>query len=275
MSFSFRQIRYFVAISESGSLSKAAKHLSVSQSTVTEAIQELERDLGFKLFERSAQGVLLTLKGQHFLRHAQRILAVIADARGAFPATAAAKGSRLKLGVTPLVASYVLADLFARFRRAFPQLYVDAVEDSRDYLEHLLIGGELDVAVMVLPPGYVASALQAERIETSEYQIWLPAGHRLCENKTVSLGNLAGEPQILWAADEVEEASTAVWRQFEGRPTVSFRTRAVEAVRSLVATGAGFAVMPDLTYRPWSLEGDKIEARAIEERLPAIVVSVV
>jgi DNA-binding transcriptional LysR family regulator len=56
---------------------------------------------------------------------------------------------------------------------------------------------------------------------------------------------------------------------------VAFRTRSVEAVRSLVATGAGVAVLPDLTYRHWSLEGDKIEARRIKEELPAVSVGVV
>jgi DNA-binding transcriptional LysR family regulator len=72
MAFSFRQIRYFVGVAENGSISGAAQHLSVSQSTITEAIQELEHEIGFKLVQRSQRGVTLTLKGQQFLRHATR-----------------------------------------------------------------------------------------------------------------------------------------------------------------------------------------------------------
>jgi DNA-binding transcriptional LysR family regulator len=53
---------------------------------------------------------------------------------------------------------------------------------------------------------------------------------------------------------------------------VAFRTRSVEAVRSLVATGAGVALLPDLVYRPWSLEGDRIEIRDVSGRLPAVQV---
>src|SRR3712207_132929 len=128
MAFSFRQIQYFVAVAENGALSRAAHELAISQSTVTEAIRELENDLGFPLFDRRSSGVELTLKGHQFLRHARRILSEIADARRALRDDAALLDGRLALGVTPLVASYVLSDLLARFRRAFPAVSVDIVE---------------------------------------------------------------------------------------------------------------------------------------------------
>ncbi|HLM41779.1 MAG TPA: LysR substrate-binding domain-containing protein, partial [Microvirga sp.] len=180
-----------------------------------------------------------------------------------------------QLGVTPLVASYILADLLARFRRAFPFLEVSVVEDNRDYLEHLLIGGELDIAVMVLPPRLTLLSLEAEIVEASRYRLWLPLGHPLTQGSEIGLGDLADEPQILLAIDEIDEAPKLAWQQLGIRPPIAFRTRSVEAVRSLVATGAGLAVLPDLTYRQWSLEGDKIEARRIRENLPAVSVGVV
>src|ERR1700682_1148463 len=136
MAFSLRQIQYFVAAAENGAVSRAAHELSISQSTVAEAIHDLESDLGFPLFERKAQGVELTLKGSQFLRHARKILADIADARRALRGDKAAAAGRLALGVTPLVAGYVLSELLARFRRAFPAVAVEIVEDGRDYLEH-------------------------------------------------------------------------------------------------------------------------------------------
>ncbi len=275
MAFSLRQVRYFVAIAEAGSVSGAARHLSISQSTMTEAVQELEHDLGFKLVERCAHGMSLTLKGYQFLRHAEKILAEVSNARRALDESGAPTEGRLQLGVTPLVASYILADLLARFRRAFPFLEVSVVEDNRDYLEHLLIGGELDIAVMVLPPRLTLLSLEAEIVEASRYRLWLPLGHPLTQGSEVGLGDLANEPQILLAIDEIEEAPKLAWQQLGIRPPIAFRTRSVEAVRSLVATGAGLAVLPDLTYRQWSLEGDKIEARRLREDLPAVSVGVV
>lgn len=275
MAFSLRQIRYFMAIAETGSVSGAARQLSISQSTITEAVQELEHDLGVKLVERSPHGMTLTLKGYQFLRHAEKILAEVSNARRALDETGAPTEGRLQLGVTPLVAGYILADLLARFRRAFPFLEVSVVEDTRDYLEHLLIGGELDIAVMVLPPRLRLLSLEAEIVEASRYQLWLPLGHRLTQAAQVSLEELGQEPQILLSIDEIDEAPKYAWQQLGLRPPIAFRTRSVEAVRSLVATGAGVAVLPDLTYRPWSLEGDKIEARRIREDLPAVSVGVV
>jgi DNA-binding transcriptional LysR family regulator len=274
MAFSFRQIQYFVAAAENGAVSRAAHELSISQSTVAEAIHDLESDLGFPLFERKAQGVELTLKGSQFLRHARKILADIADARRALRGDKVAAAGRLALGVTPLVAGYVLSELLARFRRAFPAVAVEIVEDGRDFLEHLLIGGELDVAIVVAGSERGVSALHVETMEVSAYRVWLPMGHSLAEAERISVAELAGDAFVLLVIDEIAEAAEGAWRRAGVRPRVAIRTQSVEAARSLVATGAGVAILPDLTYRPWSLEGDKIEARELAEALPPVEVTV-
>jgi molybdate transport repressor ModE-like protein len=274
VAFKFRQLQYFVAVAEIGSISGAARQLSVSQSAVTEAVQELESDLGAALFDRSGRGVALTHKGQQFLRHAGRVLEAVADARQSFAGSAAPSGE-LHLGASSLVAGYILADLLARFRRAFPAVDVAAVEDSAEYLEHLLVNGELDVAVMVVARLRERAALEAEIIEQSAYRVWLPLGHRLAAAQTVSLADIAAERQIVLTVDEIQETAAVFWRDHGLRPAIAFRTRSVEAVRSLVATGAGVAVLPDLVYRPWSLEGDRIEARPMVEPIPPVKVGVV
>jgi DNA-binding transcriptional LysR family regulator len=273
MAFSFRQIQYFVAAAENGALSRAAHELSISQSTVAEAIRELEGDLGFPLFERKAQGVELTHKGNQFLRHGRKILADIAEARRALRSDKASIAGHLALGVTPLVAGYVLSELLARFRRAFPAVTVEIVEDGRDYLDHLLVNGELDVAVVVAGAEKNVSALHIETVEVSPYRVWLPMGHALAGAERIGVGELAGDPFVLLNVDEIAEAAEEAWRLAGVRPLVAIRTQSVEAARSLVATGAGVAILPDLTYRPWSLEGDKIEARDIVESLPPVEVA--
>lgn len=274
MNFTLRQIRYFVAVAESGSISGAARQLSVSQSAVTEAVKDLERELGNELLARSGRGVTLTHRGQMFLRHAHRILAAVADASRTLPGTDSVVGD-LSLGASSIVAGYILADLLARFRRPYPGIAVRAVEDSPEYLEHLLVNGELDVAVMVVSRLREDGPLEARTIEESAYRLWVPLGHALAASKEVSAAEVAGEQQIVLSLDEIQETTEAYWRDRNVRPTVAFRTRSVEAVRSLVATGAGVAVLPDLIYRPWSLEGDRIEARPIAEGLPPVRVGVV
>ncbi|MGF1630247.1 MAG: LysR family transcriptional regulator [Kiloniellaceae bacterium] len=274
MALSLRQVRYFIAVAENGSVTGAAQQLSVSQSTVTEAIKGLESELGVALLERQARGVALSYKGQQFLRHAHRILAEVSDAQRALRSREAPLAGTLQIGVTTLVAGYCLSDLLARFRREFPAVQVSVVEDTRDYLEHLLLNGEIDVAVIIVSNLQDNVALETETLQTSNYHLWMPGGHRLLRSGPVGLKELSGEALIVLSVDEVEEVTGRYWRQAGVRPKVAFRTRSVEAVRSLVATGAGIAVLPDLAYRPWSLEGDRIEACEIEETLPELTVGV-
>jgi molybdate transport repressor ModE-like protein len=87
MAFTFRQLQYFVAVAEQGSVTRAAQNLSISQSSVTEAIKELEGDLGVELFERHPRGLSITHNGHQFLRHATKILATVSDARHVFAET--------------------------------------------------------------------------------------------------------------------------------------------------------------------------------------------
>jgi len=276
LAFTLRQLQYFIAVAEEGTVSGAAQSLSISQSAVTDAIKELESDLGVTLFERHRRGLTITHKGHQFYRHASRILGDVQDARRSFAAgEPAAPPSQLSLGVTSLVAGYVLSDLLARFRRAYPGVNVSAIEDNGDYLEHLLIGGELDVAVMVISNLRDRNALQAEIFETSPYRLWLPLGHRLAAADSIELSDIASEPLIMLTVDETEENTGKLLSALGTRLNVAFRTRSVEAVRSLVATGAGIALLPDLVYRPWSLEGDRIESRDISGALPVVQVGMV
>lgn len=275
MAFSLRQLQYFVAVCEQGTISGAAHTLSISQSAVTEAIKELESDLGVSLFERHPRGLNITHRGHQFLRHATTILSGVSDARNAFRDEDQAASGDLHLGVTSLVAGYVLSDILARYRRANPAVNVTAIEDNGDYLEHLLIGGELDVAVTIISNLRDRMALQADILEVSPYRLWLPLGHRLSGLESISLADVSSEPIIMLTVDEIEEATVKLLSAFGARPNVAFRTRSVEAVRSLVATGAGVALLPDLVYRPWSLEGDRIDSRDVSGSLPVVQVGVV
>ena len=272
MAFTLRQLQYFIAVAEQGTVSGAAQALSISQSSVTEAVKELESDLGVILFERHSRGLTITHDGHQFLRHATNILTQVSDARRAFSDKKEETRGSLNLGVTSLVAGYVLSDLLRRYRRAYPGVDVSAIEDNGSYLEHLLIGGELDIAVMTISNLRDRMALQAEIIETSPYRLWLPLGHKLGGADIISVRDIAQEPLIMLTVDEIEENTGKLLLALGARPHVAFRTRSVEAVRSLVATGAGVALLPDLVYRPWSLEGDRIESRDVSGSLPVVQV---
>ena len=239
---------------------------------MTEAIRALEDDLGVTLFDRQARGIDITHKGSAFLRHARQILADVATARTTFQNDAETATGRLSLGVTSLVAGYVLSDILSRFRRAFPQVELNVIEDNGDYLQHLLIGGELDVAVLLTSSVKDRMALHVETLLVSPYRLWLPLAHPLAQQEAIALDELAGQPLIQLMVDEIEESTRRLMAALAVKPQIAFRTRSVEAVRSLVATGAGLAILPSLVYRPWSLEGDRIEIRDVSGDLPSVQV---
>jgi DNA-binding transcriptional LysR family regulator len=275
MSFTLKQARYFVGVAEHGSFSRASVELGISQSALTEAIKELEGHLGLTLFERRRRGVEITHHGHVFMRHAKAIMAEISNAEISLAGSDGNLTGSLNIGVTSLTSGYVLSDLLSRFRRSQPGIEVSALEDSPEYLEHLLVGGELDVAVMLTGALRNPLALHSELLAVSPYRLWLPLGHPLSASESISLTDLAAEPQIVLDVDEMHDEAGRLMSSFPVKPRVAFRTRSVEAVRSLVASGAGVTLLPDLVYRPWSLEGDRIDSRDVSAQLPVIQVGLV
>lgn len=275
MSFTLKQIRYFVAAAQQGSVSGASQSLSISQSAVTASIKDLEAVLGVSLFERHPRGLNITPEGQQFLRSATSILAEVSNATRVLAEGAKRVGGQLNLGVTSLTAGYVLSEILSKFRRLNPGVEVTAIEDNAEYLEHLIIGGELDIAVMVTSNLRNQHALQSEILEVSPFRLWLPLDHPLARQQSITLADLADEHMIVLDADEMEQEAVKLLSAFGKRPKITFRTRSVEAVRSLVATGAGVAVLPNLVYRPWSLEGDRIASRDVSGTLPVVQVGLV
>lgn len=275
MNITLRQIRYFLAVVENFSVSGAARELGVSQSAVTTAIQQLEDNLQALLFIRRAKGMELTYEGHQFINHAKRILATVADAGNAVRARTTEITGSMTLGVTSMVAGYFLADLLSRYKRIFPMVEVRVIEDERDYIEHLLINGEVDVGILIVSSLKNQDALEAEALLHSRNQVWVSANHPLTEQGKVTLADITNEPVIMLDADEMAARTSSLWRQAGLRPNVVLHTSSVEAVRSLVATGIGITVLPDMAYRPWSLEGDRLEVAAIRDPLPTIDIGLV
>lgn len=170
MSFTLKQLKYFASVAAYGSVSRAARDLSISQSAVTEAVKGLEGLLGTKLFERHSRGLELTQKGQQFLRHAKKILSEVSNASRAFDTVDKQLTGHLNIGVTPLMAGYVLSELLARYSKTNPAVEVSVLEENGEYLEHLLVGGELDIAVMITSNMRNQHALEIEFLTISPFR---------------------------------------------------------------------------------------------------------
>ena len=85
--------------------------------------------------------------------------------------------------------------------------HLNVIEDNGDYLQHLLIGGELDVAVLLTSSVKDRMAMHVETLLVSPYRLWLPLGHPLGEQESIALDDLAGQPLIQLTVDEIEEST--------------------------------------------------------------------
>lgn len=274
MNITFRQIRYFIAVAEARSVSGGASAIGISQSAVTDAIRSLETETGVMLFYRHPKGVTLTREGHKFLRHSRSIINSIADlAVDVSEETMSASGS-IRIGVTPVVTGYFLSDILSRFRRMFPKITVNLVEDKREYIEHLLVNGELDFGLLIVSNLSQKAAIDYEILLRSECRAWMAPWHSLAEEDILSLNDLENDGIVALAMDEMEGLISGIWGQFNHPPNITYRTSSMEGVRSLVGTGAGISLLPDLVYRPWSLDGDRIVAKRLRENLPTVDIGI-
>ncbi len=273
--FTLKQFRYFLAVSESGSIAAAARLVNIAQSALTKSIQELESTLGSPLFERQPRGMVLTQAGYRFEASARKVIAAVAQAGAINSDTADELTGTLNIGVTGLMAGYGLADLLSRFQRAHPEVRVNILEDSPPFLEHLLVNGEVDLAIMVVNALDNPQALEVETLSSSPNRVWLPPGHPLAERNELTLAECATAPLIVLEADRIEDMQRAVWRRHGLTPEVKLRTSSLEAVRSLVGVGSGITILPDFLYRPWTLDAERIEVRKLRDAVPGVEIGVV
>src|SRR3984893_16633632 len=211
MHITLRQISYFLAAAETGPISAAAVRLAISQSAVTESIRTLEDQTGVVLFERNSKGVALTYQGHQMMRHARLILSAVADAGRALGTRSESVTGTLNLGVTSLVAGYFLADILARFRRVVPNVEVRVVEEERPYIEHLLVNGELQLALMIISNLENKMALGYETLLRSRNRVWMAPNHPFAKNATISFSEIAQEPLIALSIDEMAAITRSWW----------------------------------------------------------------
>lgn len=270
-----RQLKYFVAAAETGQFSMAATTAHVTQSAITNAVLLLEETLGVKLFERLPHGVALTAEGHSFYQHARHVLDSLQDAlREPRFQTHNLKGV-VSIGASYTVLGYFLTELLARFRMRYPDVELDLRDMSRPDIESAVLAGELELGIALLSNSPAPERFGRQTLMRSRRQLWVSSTHPLLEKTYPSLEDIAGYPYILLTEDEGEESTLRYWNSRGLTPNIAFRTSSMEAVRGLVAHGFGVTILSDMVYRPWSLEGKKIEARPVLDAVPHMEVGLI
>ncbi|TWT03159.1 hydrogen peroxide-inducible genes activator [Reyranella sp. CPCC 100927] len=259
---SLRQLRYLVAVADTGHFGRAAERCAVTQSTLSAGLKELEMSLGMPLIERDRRSATPTPIGGEIVVRARRLLAEAEDlvdlARGA----AAPLSGPLQIGVIPTIAPYLLPDLVPALRARYPALQPFLVEDQTARLVERLSAGALDVAVLALP--YDLPRLTTLALFDDPFLVAAPAGHALLQQATIAPSALKGETLLLLADGHClrEHALSACGL---GRNTTG---RAVEATSlstliHMVDSGLGVTLLPAMAARAGALRGTRIETRPL------------
>ncbi|MES2322104.1 MAG: LysR substrate-binding domain-containing protein [Pseudomonadota bacterium] len=143
-----RQLRYFVAIVDHGSLSRAALVLHVAQPALTQQLRQLEEELGAKLLHRSAQGVLSTDAGKVFYEHAQAILKQVSDARSAVTQSTTRPSGSVTLGLPHSISGALALPLLKAARASYPEITLQLTEELSGNLAEQLKSGRINLAVL-------------------------------------------------------------------------------------------------------------------------------
>src|ERR1700693_5441494 len=146
-----QQLRYFCAIADTGSFTRAAQHTHVSQPSLSQQIGKLEDELGARLFDRLGRAVQLTELGRSFLPRARAILRDLEAARSDVIERKMSISGAISVGVIPTIAPYFLPAILATFSRKHPEAHVTVAEEITPLLLERLRAGTMDVAIVALP----------------------------------------------------------------------------------------------------------------------------
>lgn len=272
MSLTFKQLKYFVAAAQSGQISRAGIELSISQSAITSAIRDMEQLLGAALFDRSAQGVILTEAGRRFLPQALSILTALEQAKVSVHQSCDIQ-SGIRIAASYTVTGYFIPAHLQKLARLMPQLAISLLEMPRESIEQALINQQVDFALMLTSNLHHPQIASLDLL-TSPRRLWIAPTHKLAGADRLSLCELSRHAYIMLTVDEAETSALRYWQPSGCKPDIKLRTSSVEAVRSMVANGSGVTILSDMVYRPWSLDGQRIDTRQLSDNIPAMTVGI-
>lgn len=264
--FTLRQLEYFVAVGEAGSIALASEKVSVSSPSISAAIGQLEGEFGIQLFVRKhARGLSLTQGGRQFLVQAKKVLAAAEELNGlASDITRHVQGP-LSVGCFSSFAQLVLPQLRRRFEVKFPQVRIKQSELHQAAIFEHLRNAEIDVALtydLDTPPDITFVPM----LKLPLYAM-LSASHPLAAHARLSPEDLAEFPMILLDLPHSADYFLSFFSIAGLKPNVTERTRDMAVMRSLVANGYGYALANIRTLSNKSPDGNRLKFIALSGSL--------
>ncbi|MDO5722748.1 MAG: LysR family transcriptional regulator [Actinomycetaceae bacterium] len=188
-----RQLRYFIAVVDARSISRAARSLFVSQPTLTVAMKKLSHDLGTRLLTATDQGYELTQTGRILYDEGVRILDAVAELEETIAARSREENKTLKVGLTHLFTMQFMPQIL-EFINTHPHTEVTFVQGGSRYLQARVENGELDFALVSFPQFYPSLAMEELRTTVRSYEVCavMRTDHPLSRQKHITWADLNG-----------------------------------------------------------------------------------
>ena len=270
LKFTLRQLEYFIAAGETGSITLASERANISQPSISTAISHLEQELGVQLFVRHhAQGLSLTPEGRTVLRQAKEL---IKQAEGLYSATAEMGPLRgaLSVGCLVTLAPMVMPELSWSFMKANPGADIRQSERHQEGLFEGLRRAEIDIAVTY--DLQISSDVEFTPLVALPPYALFGASDPLHSRKSVTLQDLAPQPMILLDLPISREYFLALFMKEGLEPKVVWRSPNQEVVRTMVANGYGYALFNARPKANVALDGRRLYRVALAGKHPPAVI---
>lgn len=239
-----RQLRYFVALAETGNFHRAAERLNMSQPPLTVAIRKLESELGTPLFDRGPRGVTLTSAGIAALDTARATLSQAERFHRTAREGSRGERGRLRVGFVGSAVFELLPRIIPAFRERYPLVELVLEEATSVGIVRNLQAATMDVGLVRLPLLELA-AVETRVIDRDELHVAIPSSSPLACGDKIALKMLENEPFVLQARVSVLHAITLMACHDAGFvPRVAQEAAQFSAVLSLVQSGLGVALVP-------------------------------
>lgn len=244
-----RQLRTFQAIAETGSFTKAAQRVHLTQAAVSAQIKGLEGEAGTPLFSRINKKVYLTEAGEVLLKRVERILREHDDALFELAELGQAGRGRLRIGTASTMASHhPLPKILAEVKREHPRAQITVVRGTSDEIVSKILSGDLDLGLVSLPVD--ASDIQTDLLRSDRLVAILPPNHRLARQRTISAAQLAAEPLILGEEGGNTRRKIDLFFEKAGlRPEIIMELGSMAGLKSMVEHGLGVSIVPQASAR--------------------------
>lgn len=259
-----KQLHYLCALADSRHFGKAASHCHVSQSTLSAGILELEQSLGISLVERARHKVMLTPLGQEVVERSRKVLNQVEDIVTLCETSQEPFTGKMRLGVIPTIAPFMLPELLQNLRRQFPDFQLFIKEDLSAPLLEALYAGELDVLLLALP--YPAQNCVSKHLFYDAFYLACPEQHPLAVKKNLTTDDLKSQDLLLLEDGHcLRDHALEACRLKTNEVTMPFQATSINTIVQMVANHIGITLLPAMALHSQLLAGTSVVVRAFDE----------